>query len=650
MSTSNFTPPFNLLSLGAELGQAAAAALRGQFSDSTAIPAELGVQPASRPEFGDLQIAGCLQLAKPLSKKPRDLAQIVADRLRSDFPAVLEKVEIAGAGYVNLFLSARYIESCLEALAADARHGIRRRFADQRVIVDYSSPNIAKPMHIAHIRSTIIGDALTRIMRAVGYDVIADNHLGDWGTQFGKLIVAYRRWLDKDHYQSAPIAELVRLYQKFVIEEMREAEAKGIRKPDRKADASDSEAEGEDSDTAAPEATDLLKQARAELAKLQSGDLVNKLLWHEFVTVSLAEFERTYKRLGVKFDYQLGESFYNPRLTSLVEELLQKGIAEQSRGAVICPVEGEPAPLLVRKADGSFLYGTTDLATIELRIKVWNPVRILYVVGAPQMMHFRQVFSVARKMGVQCSLEHITFGSMRFQDDEGNWSTGSTRKGNVPLLDEFLDSAVEKANHVAQAKSPELAEKYVEFLSDEIQDRERRKLIEKKLAERFPHVPISELDNVARVVGIGAVKYNDLARDRQADIHFDFDKALAFEGNTAPYLQYAYARMHSIQRRAEFEGVKSSTPRLIMPAERALGRSLLDYGAAVERAAETARPHTLCEYLYELSVAVSTFYNEVQVLKAEPAERASRLALLDLAARTLKHGLSLLGIEVPERM
>lgn len=614
-----------MLALYAELGQVAAESLRRAFPDlpaSSALPTELLVQAASRLEFGDLQIAQCLQLGKALGKKPRDLAQVVADALASH-PA-LSKVEVAGAGYVNLHLSNRYIEERLVTLFSDPHHGVPQLHTGQRVVIDYSSPNIAKPMHIGHIRSTIIGDALARVLRAVGYAVIADNHLGDWGTQFGKLIVAYRRWLDPVAYAATPIAELVRLYQKFVNEEKAQALALGLKKPDRKTElpgqeGSAGELDLEEAEPAELDATPLLQEARAELVKLQSGDAENRKLWREFVTVSLREFERTYERLGVKFDVQHGESFYHSRLGPLVEELLSRGIAEHSRGAVICSIDGEPAPLLVRKADGSFLYGTSDIATIEYRVEQWNPVRILYIVGAPQMMHFRQVFAVARKLGVTASLEHISFGSMRFRDAQGNFVTGSTRLGNVPLLDEFIDAAVIRARAVAQNKNAELS--------------------------------AAELDAVASVVGIGAIKYNDLARDRLSDINFDLDKALALEGNTAPYIQYAYARLRSIHRRAEAEGASVATaPRILHKAERALARRLLDYGAAVEKVAETARPHTLCEYLYELSGAVSTFYNEVPVLKAEAEERGSRLLLLELTARTLRHGMSLLGIEVPERM
>ncbi|MFO0574554.1 MAG: arginine--tRNA ligase [Polyangia bacterium] len=617
--------PVSLLDLSGQLGRLAAAALRERFPDAVAVPAELALSPAARPEFGDLQITGCLQLAKPLGQKPRDLATLVHARL-AGHPAVV-KAEIAGPGYVNLTLSTAFIEGCLASLPSDPHHGIRQAHAGQRLVIDFSSPNIAKPMHIGHIRSTIIGDALQRVLRAVGYAVTADNHLGDWGTQFGKLIVAYRSWLDRGAYERDPIGELVRLYQRFVNEEKAQAEALGAAKappPPPTADDAAAEATTDDSDDEDSTAvTPLLKAARAELAKLQQGDAENLALWREFVTVSLREFDKTYARLGVRFDTVHGESYYHDRLAALVEELLEKGVAEPSRGAVVCPVEGAPAPLLIRKADGSFLYGTTDIATIEYRVKTYDPSRILYVVGVPQQLHFQQLFAVARKLGVRCELEHIMFGSMRFRGSDGNWTTGSTRKGNVPLLDEFIDEAVRRARSVAAEKNPELS--------------------------------AADLDEVARIVGVGAIKYNDLSRDRLADMNFDLDKALSLEGNTAPYMQYAYARLRSIARKAaapgEGEGsFAAAALSLREPAERALGRKLLDYPGVVEQVARTTRPHQLCEYLYELAGAVSVFYNEVPVLKAPPAERGARLLLLDRVAQTLKHGLGLLGIEVPERM
>ena len=608
--SSSTAMPNSLSAACAQIGRRAAQALSDKFPGQPAIPAELPLLPASKPEFGDLQVNACLQLAKPLGQKPRDLAQLVLAALVSH-PAVA-KAEIAGPGYVNVFLNDDFVSGCLTQLASDPHHGIEQLHLGKCVVVDYSSPNIAKPMHIGHIRSTIIGDALKRVFAAVGYRVVADNHLGDWGTQFGKLIVAYRNWLDEPAFASDPIGELVRLYQKFVNDEKAQADALQLARPAKTAD-------DEEDDDAGVQVTPLLAAARAELAKLQQGDEANLALWKRFVTVSLAEFEKTYARLGVKFDTVYGESHYHPRLASLVAELLQKGIAEESRGAVICNVDGAPAPLLIRKADGSFLYGTTDLATIEQRVRDYQPERILYTVGIPQQLHFQQVFFVARKMGFTCSLEHISFGSMRFKDKDGNYTTGSTRKGNVPLLDEFLDLATARAAEVARQKNADLSQ--------------------------------AELAEVARVVGIGAIKYNDLSRDRSQDIHFDLDKALALDGNTAPYMQYAYARLRSIARRAATEGVTmADVVTIVEPAERRLARRLLDYSAVVETVARTARPHHLCEYLFDLAGVVSNFYNEVPVLKAEPTARASRIKLLSIVAETLRHGLSLLGIEVPERM
>lgn len=621
MSASAVETP-SLLSLCSDLGRQAASALRESFAAHPALPDELPVLPASKAEFGDFQINACLQLAKPLSQKPRDLAQHIAQAL-ARHPAIA-KAEVAGPGFVNLFVADSFLSECLTALSGDSHHGIAQAHQNASVVVDYSSPNIAKPMHIGHIRSTIIGDALKRVFSAVGYRVMADNHVGDWGTQFGKLIVAYRSWLSETAFAQDPIAELVRLYQKFVAEEKAQADALVLKRETASSDAAttgdgESDGEGEEEEEGSGEVTPLLAAARQELAKLQQGDEANLALWRQFVSVSLAEFHKTYARLGVTFDTMYGESHFHPRLASLVEELLEKGIAENSRGAVVCHVEGAPAPLLIRKADGSFLYGTTDLATIEQRVSDYNPERILYVVGTPQQLHFQQVFFVARKMGVGCSLEHISFGSMRFKGADGNYTTGSTRKGNVPLLDEFLDLAIQQADKVARAKNDNLDE--------------------------------AELREVARIVGIGAVKYNDLSRDRQQDIQFDLDKALALDGNTAPYIQYAYARLRSIARKAATEGCSTGTSiTLGHPQERRLARRLLDYGATVEIVARTARPHHLCEYLFDLAGTVSGFYTDVPVLKADPSVRPGRLFLLDLLAHTLKHGLSLLGIEVPERM
>lgn len=610
-----------MLALLADLGRAAAQALQSD-PPNPAIPAELPVQAASRPEFGDFQIAGCLQLAKPLGQKPRDLAGRVKQALEAH-PAI-ERAEIAGPGYVNLHLRTSWLAARVDALTSDPHLGLRQRPPGDRIVIDFSAPNIAKPMLIHHMRSTIIGDALQRVLRAVGFEVISDNHLGDWGTQFGKLIVGYHRWLDRARYAADPIGELVRVYVHFGIAEKEQAKELGLdqkRHAPKAEDAAD-DAEAEEAQPVA--VTPLLAEARAELVKLQQGDPQNLALWREFVDVSLATFARSYQRLGVTFDVQLGESFYNPRLASLVDELLQKGVAEVSQGAVVCPVEGEPVPLLIRKGDGSFLYGTTDLATVEHRVNTWGPSRILYVVGAPQQLHFRQVFAVARKMGVTCELEHISFGSMLFPGEQpGTWVMGRTRGGGATLLlDDFLDEVIAKAAQVTREKNPELGE--------------------------------AQLQEVARVVGIGAVKYSDLCRDRSGDIRFDVDKAVSFEGNTAPYLQYAYARLRSIARKAaalpDAAQEEAAAVALVLPPERALARRLLDYPGVIEQVVRSARPHTLCEYLYELASVVSRFYEEVPVVKASPAERRARLRLLGVVAQTLRHGLGLLGIEVLEEM
>jgi arginyl-tRNA synthetase len=461
-------------------------------------------------------------------------------------------------------------------------------------------------MHIAHIRSTIIGDAVKRVLRAVGYTVVADNHLGDWGTQFGKLIVAYRKWLDPKAFEEDAVAELLRLYIKFQDEEKKQG------------------GEGKEEDET-PETTDvekvtpLLAEARAELVKLQKGDAENKALWQKFVDVSMNEFNRVYRRLGVSFDVVLGESFYNDRLPATVKRLVDEKIAEESRGALVVffrKPDGtdEMPPAIVRKADGGFNYATTDVAGVLYRVETWNPARILILTDERQQLHFRQFFAIARRLGVTASLEHIWFGLMRLPE-----GTISTREGKVIHLETLLDEAEKRAYAIAAETNPELSEE------------ERRE--------------------VARVVGIGAVKYNDLSKDRQTLVTFTWDKALSLQGNTAPYLQYAYARIRSILRKAEAEGARpAETAKVTVPAERALIVKLFGYDEAVEQVAKTARPHGLADYLYDLSGAFSTFYSEAPVLKAEPEVRAARLRLCALVADVLQRGLGLLGIDVLERM
>ena len=544
------------------------------------------VARAKKVEFGDIQINAAMQLAKAEKKPPREIAQRIVDAVKGH--AAVDKAEIAGPGFVNVFVRDGWLaEHASESLA------VRTVAKGQRVVIDYGSPNLAKPMHIGHLRSTIIGDAIKRALKAVGYDVVADNHVGDWGTPFGKLIVAYRKWVDEAAFAEDPVAELLRLYVKF----QNESKTK------------------EDDDEGA---SALLQEARAELVKLQQGDPENRALWKKFVDVSMSENDRVYRRLGVSHDVTLGESFYDDRLADTVKLLVDKGIAEESQGALVVFFKkpdgsDEMPPAIVRKSDGGFNYTTTDVAGTLYRVERWNPARIIILTDERQQLYFRQFFAVAKRLGVTCSLEHVWFGLMRLPE-----GTIKTRDGNVIHLETMLDEAEKRAFAVATEASPDASE--------------------------------SERREIARVVGIGAVKYNDLSRDRTSLVNFTWDKALSLTGNSGPYLQYAYARIQSILRKAKAEGAEPGAIATLAPSERALLTKVYDYGAAVEAVAAQTRPHLLCDYLYDLAGAFSTFYSEHQVLKAEPAVRASRLQLCALTARALHDGLELLGIEVLDRM
>jgi arginyl-tRNA synthetase len=578
-----------MLQLMSELGRRASTAVAAKFPGE--VPAELPVTRATKTEFGDLQCNAALQLAKPLGQKPRDVAQVIADELRGH-PSVA-KTEIAGPGFVNVFLR----DEWLAEHAGDALQ-LRQSGAGQRVVIDYSSPNVAKPLHIAHIRSIVVGDAIKRVLRAVGYEVVADNHIGDWGTQFGKLIVGYRRWLDAAAFEKDPVAELLRLYIKFQEESKVKSE------------------EDDDTGEHEGEATPLVKEARSELVKLQKGDPENRVLWQKLLDVSMGDLNRVYERLGIQFDVVLGESFYNDQLPATVDRLTREGIAEESRGALVVffrkpDGSDEMPPAIVRKADGGFNYMTTDVAGALYRVKEWSPARIIIVTDERQQLHFRQLFAISRRLGITCSLEHCWFGLMRLPE-----GTISTREGKLIELEALLDEAEKRAQAIAAESNPELSEA------------ERRK--------------------VARVVGIGAVKYNDLSKDRQTLVTFTWDKALSLSGNSGPYLQYAVARIKSILRKAGVQPGPLAS--VALPSERALAAKLLGFDEAVEQVARTARPHVLTDYLFDLAGAFSTFYNEAPVLKAEPEVRAARLRSCALTAETLERGLALLGIETLERM
>ncbi|WP_165065425.1 arginine--tRNA ligase [Paludisphaera rhizosphaerae] len=545
------------------------------------------VRPANDSKFGDYQANGCMGLAKAAKKNPRDLATVVAEAV--DLEPLAGKPEIAGPGFLNVRLHDEWIANQLEDLLRDGKHGLESPKQAKTVVVDFSSPNVAKPMHVGHIRSTVIGDSLARIFEALGHKVVRDNHLGDWGSQFGMILWGWKNHRDEAAYDVDPVAELARLYR------LAQSKIKG----------GDKEVE---------------EAARAETAKLHAGDPENRELWKRFMPFCLAALQKIYDRLGVRFDVELGESFYDPMLADVVTDLEKKGIAEESEGATVAFVQGMKAPFIIRKRDGAFNYGTTDLATIQYRAQTWDPDQMLYVVDTRQGDHFKQLFDVARRWGyTKADMEHVAFGTILGADRR----PFKTRDGDVVGLESLLDEAVAEARKVVDANSGDL----------EPEDRAR----------------------IAEIVGLGAIKYADLSQNRLSDYVFDWSKMLAMNGNTATYLQYAYARIQNIFRKGELrpESIRERAPAILLshPAERALGVRMLRLPEVLELAASELKPNILTDYLFDLANAYSTFYEECPVLKAESAERRdSRLALCDLTAQMLKFGLALLGIDVVDRM
>jgi arginyl-tRNA synthetase len=570
------------LTLEAELTAWLAGAAREAFpgADVAAVTATATAQEG----FGDYQCNAAMALAKALRRPPREVAaEWVAKAGR---PASVRDVAIAGPGFINVTLDDDALARRVEAAAADERLGAPRPGAGRTMVIDYSSPNIAKPMHIGHIRSTVIGTALDRIHRFLGYRVVADNHLGDWGTQFGILILGYRHFVDEAALRVSPAEELERVYV-----------------------ASYERAKSDEA---------WMEQARAELAKLQAGDPENRALWKRFVDLSLEEFDRIYRRLGVRFDLVRGESWYNDRLPGTIERLVREGLARESEGALVVDFEAEQLPLaIVRKKDGAFNYAATDVATILSRVEEFAPDAIVYVTDERQQLHFRQVFAIARRLGVTARLEHVWFGLMRLPT-----GTFSTRQGNVIKLERLLDEAEARALAIVRESSPGMPE--------------ARQL------------------EVARCVGLGAVKYADLSPNPQSLVTFSWEKAMALDGNSAPYLQYACARIASVLDKyaQQFPGrrIEDHPIRLDEPVERKLAVAIARFPEAVQRAAAAARPNLLADYLYDLSQVYSTFYQNVPFLKAPEGVRESRLRLGAATARALRLGLSLLGIETPDRI
>jgi len=548
------------------------------------------IRPSQNPRFGDYQANAAMALGKKIGRNPREVAQAIVDAL--DIADLCEPPSIAGPGFINLKLTDEYLGRLATELACDERLGVERVEDPQTVVVDYSSPNVAKEMHVGHLRSTVIGDALARTLEFLGHTVIRQNHLGDWGTQFGMLI----EFLFDTHSGAAAgdahIADLNAFYQ----------QAK------QKFDAD----------------ADFAERARRRVVALQSGDDTTLALWRKLVEESKAHFNGAYARLGVTLaDADIaGESFYNDQLADVVRELREAGVAVESDGAICVFVDGVEAPQIVQKADGGYGYATTDLAAIRHRTVNLGADRIAYVVDARQQDHFKQLFWTARKMGWLDDhhvAEHVRFGTILGADGR----PFKTRSGETVKLSDLLDEAIERAGRIVEQKNPDL--------------------------------DAAARQGVAQVVGIGAVKYGDLSADRVKDYKFEWDRMLAFEGNTAPYLQYAYVRVRSIFRKAETDAqtVRAKGGAIVVghEAERALVLKLVQFASVLRSVAERLEPHHLCTWLYELATAYSRFFENCPVLRAESAAlRDSRLRLCDLTSRGLRRGLGLLGIDVPERM
>ena len=551
---------------------------------AAALPDAGDVTPATDPRFGDYQTNAALVLAKQRGENPRAVAQRIIEHL--DVADLCDPPQIAGAGFINLTLRADAVERKTAALLRDDQLGVAKTEAPKRIVIDFGSPNVAKPMHVGHIRSTVLGDALARIAQFLGHDLIRDNHIGDWGTQFGMVIYGWKNLLDREALSGDPIAELVRIYK-----------------------------ETNEHATADPA---IREKCREELVKLQAGEPENYKIWQECVGLSMGEFERAYAVLGINYDIQRGESFYNDRLPSIVERLLGSGLAEVSEGAVCVFFRDIPelaeTPCIIRKRDGGYNYATTDVATVDYRLDDLKRDTVWIVTGAPQQLHFRQIFEIARREGRTADFRHITHGSILGE----NRKLMKTRSGENVALKDVLDEAVVRARKIVDEKNPDLDE--------------------------------AEKARISHIIGIGAVKYADLSQYRMTDYIFSWDRMLSLQGNTAPYLQNAYVRIQSIFRKAGEQGGVDADIRLAEPAERNLAKRLCQFAEIVPTVLNDFRPNVLANYLFELANSFHAFYEACPVLKADEAARGSRLALCKLTARVLQRGLDLLGIEVPEKM
>ena len=555
------------------------------------------VAPTNNPKFGDYQSNVALSLAKPLKQNPRAIAQLIIDNLQIE--DMCQTPTIAGPGFINLMLKPEYVEKLLQTIQPDERLGIARVESADKVIVDFSSPNIAKEMHVGHLRSTIIGDAIARILEFRGYDVLRLNHVGDWGTQFGMLI-AYLREAYPEALTTADaldIGDLVSLYKKAKLRFDEDEEFR--------------------------------QTARQEVVNLQAGAEDSRHAWQLLCDQSRREFQVIYDLLDIKLE-ERGESFYNPFLSDIVSELDEKGLLEESDGAMCVFLdgftnkEGNPLPLIVQKTDGGFNYATTDLAAIKYRVKEDKAQKIIYVTDAGQANHFAGVFQVAKKAGIlpeDVEVVHVPFGLVLGKDGKRL----KTRSGATVKLKDLLDEAI------ARTKDD----------------------VETRLKEEERTETPEFINHVAQVVGISAVKYADLSQNRTSDYKFDYDKMLDLKGNTAPYLLYAYVRPQGVSRKGDIDFAQLSNDTKIVlteDAELALAKHILQLEEVIKEVESTLMPNRICLYLFELSQKFNQFYEQCDILNAAEPHKTSRLILADLTARTIKLGLSLLGIEVLERM
>lgn len=636
----------------------------GQFAEM--------VLPSQDAKFGDYQANCAMPLGKQLGKPPREIAEQLVASL--DVADLCEKPEIAGPGFINLRIKNDYLIEQLRLMLADEEHlGVVPVEEPKTIVVDYSAPNVAKPMHVGHIRSTVIGAALYRVLKELGHHVISDNHIGDWGTQFGMIIYGYKHFVDEAAIAKSPVTELTRIYrlvnqlveyhetknaklptvEKQIVDEAHRLEnlhdGTELEDPKKRKEHQKKLQQAENQLASLRESlADLRKKLSvvdddprlakltaehaeiglavlAETAALHAGDHTNRELWERFLPACLESNDRIYHRLGVTFDHTLGESYYEDRLAGVVVDLNKHGLVKESDGAKCVFLPGIDAPFIVQKKDGAFLYATTDLATIQFRVAEWHPDAILYVVDHRQSLHFEQLFATARLWGYdKVELEHVAFGTVLGEDGKPY----KTRSGSAVGLEGLLDEAVERAHAIVAA-------------NDDARD--------------TPLLSSDERKQVAERVGIGAIKYADLSHNRTSDYVFSYDKMLAMQGNTAAYMQYSYARVRSIFAKGAVDVAtlrkKSTAIQLEHPAERALALSLLQLSEALARVAGDYRPNHLTAYLFDLASKYSSFFENCPVLKAEnEGVRTSRLLLCDLTARTIAHGLHLLGIEVVERM